>query len=111
MLESYEPERIAVHFHDTRGPGIALARSAFERGVRRFDNSFGGLGGCPFALGASGNIGTEDIVFMLGEAGIDTGVDFERLLGATKIIQTLVGPAAGGRIFPRASRNVEKRWQ
>jgi hydroxymethylglutaryl-CoA lyase len=102
MLESFGPETIAVRFHDTRNLGIALAWSAFECGVRRFASSFDGLGSTPFALGASGNIDTEDILFMLGEAGVDTGVDLERLLEATKIVQTLVDPTAGGRIFPWA---------
>jgi hydroxymethylglutaryl-CoA lyase len=71
---------LSGHFHDTRGLGLANVVAAMEAGVRRFDASLGGLGGCPFAPGASGNIATEDLVFMLHEMGLSTGVDLERLL-------------------------------
>ncbi|WP_282610911.1 hydroxymethylglutaryl-CoA lyase [Pelagibius sp. Alg239-R121] len=71
---------LAAHFHDTRGMGLANVVMALEAGVRRFDASLGGLGGCPFAPGASGNIATEDCVYLLESMGLATGIDFNRLL-------------------------------
>jgi hydroxymethylglutaryl-CoA lyase len=71
---------ITAHFHDTRGLGLANALAALDVGVRAFDASLGGLGGCPYAPGASGNIATEDLVFMLESMGLTTGVDLEQLL-------------------------------
>ena len=75
-----------AHFHDTRGLGLANALAAFEEGVRSFDSSMGGLGGCPFAPGASGNVITEDLVFMFESMGVATGIDFEQLLEARRIM-------------------------
>lgn len=74
------------HFHDTRGQGIANALAALESGVTSFDASLAGLGGCPFAPGASGNICTEDLVWMLEEMGYRTGIDLERLLACREIL-------------------------
>jgi hydroxymethylglutaryl-CoA lyase len=71
---------VACHFHDTRGMGIANVVAALETGVRRFDASLGGLGGCPFAKGASGNIATEDCVYLLENFGFDTGIDINGML-------------------------------
>ncbi|MBX2885512.1 MAG: hydroxymethylglutaryl-CoA lyase [Granulosicoccus sp.] len=71
---------IAAHFHDTRGMGLANAVAAIEAGVRRLDASLGGLGGCPFAVGASGNIATEDCVYLLENLGLSTGIDIEGML-------------------------------
>jgi hydroxymethylglutaryl-CoA lyase len=75
-----------AHFHNTRGLGLANALAAWEEGVRSFDASMGGLGGCPFAPGASGNVITEDLVFMFESMGIRTGIDFDRLLEARRIM-------------------------
>src|SRR5690349_9453625 len=75
-----------AHFHNTRGLGLANALAAYEEGVRAFDSSLGGLGGCPFAPGASGNVITEDLVFMFESMGVDTGVDLDALLEARKIL-------------------------
>jgi hydroxymethylglutaryl-CoA lyase len=75
-----------AHFHNTRGLGLANALAAWEEGVRSFDSSMGGLGGCPFAPGASGNVITEDLVFMFESMGINTGIDFEQLLKARDIM-------------------------
>jgi len=75
-----------AHFHNTRGLGLANALAAYEEGVRSFDSSMGGLGGCPFAPGASGNVITEDLVFMFESMGVATGIDFDRLLAARKIM-------------------------
>jgi hydroxymethylglutaryl-CoA lyase len=75
-----------AHFHNTRGLGLANALAAWEEGVRSFDSSMGGLGGCPFAPGASGNVITEDLVFMFESMGVATGIDFEKLLQARNIM-------------------------
>jgi len=75
-----------AHFHDTRGLGLANALAAYEEGVRHFDSSLGGLGGCPFAPGASGNVITEDLVFMFESMGVSTGVDFDALLKARGLL-------------------------
>ena len=75
-----------AHFHNTRGLGLANALAAYEEGVRAFDSSLGGLGGCPFAPGASGNVITEDLVFMFESMGVSTGVDLERLMVARKMM-------------------------
>ena len=75
-----------AHFHNTRGLGLANAFAAYEQGVRAFDSSMGGLGGCPFAPGASGNVITEDLVFMFEAMGVSTGIDFENLILARNIL-------------------------
>ena len=75
-----------AHFHNTRGLGLANALAAYEEGVRHFDSSMGGLGGCPFAPGASGNVITEDLVFMFEAMGVSTGIDLERLFEAREIL-------------------------
>ncbi len=75
-----------AHFHDTRGLGIANALAAYEEGVRAFDSSMGGLGGCPFAPGASGNVITEDLVFMFESMGVRTGISLERLFLAREAL-------------------------
>ena len=75
-----------AHFHNTRGLGLANALAAYEEGVRHFDSSMGGLGGCPFAPGASGNVITEDLVFMFESMGIATGIDLQKLFAAREIL-------------------------
>lgn len=79
-----------AHFHDTRGLGIANALAAYEAGVRHFDSSMGGLGGCPFAPGASGNVITEDLVFMFESMGVATGIDLERLFQARALLSSAI---------------------
>jgi hydroxymethylglutaryl-CoA lyase len=76
----------AAHLHNTRGLGLANALAAYEEGVRHFDSSMGGLGGCPFAPGASGNVITEDLVFMFESMGLHTGVDLQKLFAAREIL-------------------------
>ncbi len=77
----------AAHMHNTRGLGLANCLAAYEEGVRTFDASQGGLGGCPYAPGASGNVVTEDLVFMFEAMGVSTGIQFEKLLVARKVLQ------------------------
>jgi hydroxymethylglutaryl-CoA lyase len=81
---------LALHFHDTRGAGLANVLAALQEGVTIFDGSIGGLGGCPYAPGASGNVATEDLVNMLQEMGIETGIDLNRLIGCAKYARTII---------------------
>ena len=86
-----------AHFHNTRGLGLANALAAYEEGVRHFDSSMGGLGGCPFAPGASGNVITEDLVFMFEAMGVKTGIDLEKLMAARQLmVQALPQEATYG---------------
>ena len=84
-------DRVGLHFHDTRGTALANVVTALERGVVRFDASIGGLGGCPYAPGASGNAVTEDLVHMCSDMGIDTGIDLDALLACAHLAQEIVG--------------------
>jgi hydroxymethylglutaryl-CoA lyase len=79
-----------AHFHNTRGLGLANALAAYEEGVRHFDSSMGGLGGCPFAPGASGNVITEDLVFMFESMGLSTGIDLEKLFKARALLSQAI---------------------
>lgn len=83
--------KVGAHFHNTRGLALANVVAALDAGIRTFDASIGGLGGCPFAPGASGNVATEDVVYMLSEMGIETGIDIEHLLHVTELVTQLVG--------------------
>ena len=89
--------RLTAHFHDTRGMGLADVWAALGAGVDRFDASIAGLGGCPFAPGATGNVATEDVAHMLGRAGIETGLDQTRLFAAADVAEELVGRPSAGR--------------
>ncbi|QKV55427.1 hydroxymethylglutaryl-CoA lyase [Comamonas antarctica] len=90
-------ERLAVHFHDTRGMGVANAWAALEAGVRRFDASVGGIGGCPFAPGAAGNVATEDLVLMAELSGFATGISLPGLVAAVDFAQDRLQRPLGGR--------------
>ncbi len=100
LVADFGAARLAAHFHDTRAMGATLAWVALQEGIRTFDSSIGGLGGCPFAPGAAGNLATEDLIFLLHENGYETGIDFERLMQAVTEIETLLGSPIGGRIRP-----------
>ncbi|QRG65782.1 hydroxymethylglutaryl-CoA lyase [Brevibacillus choshinensis] len=91
IVKDTATERLAGHFHDTRGTGLANVAAALDVGIRTFDSSIGGLGGCPYAPGAAGNISTEDLVYMLNGMDWDTGVNLERLLEAGAFIQEELG--------------------
>ncbi|MFC8686653.1 hydroxymethylglutaryl-CoA lyase [Brevibacillus porteri] len=82
LVKDVTNERLAAHFHDTRGTGLANVAAALDEGIRIFDSSIGGLGGCPYAPGAAGNISTEDLVYMLNGMDYETGVDLEKLIEA-----------------------------
>ena len=86
-------DQVAFHFHDTRGTALANVYAALQHGVRAFDSSAGGLGGCPYAPGATGNVGTEDLLYMLEGMGIETGVDLAKVRVASRFIAGVVGHA------------------
>ena len=90
--------KLAMHFHDTYGQALANLYAGMEEGVRAIDSAAGGLGGCPFAPGATGNVATEDVVYMLEGMGIKTGVDMEKLLAATNEITGLIGRTPASRV-------------
>lgn len=108
LAEQVGAKRLTCHFHDTRALGMANAYAALEAGIRRFDASVGGLGGCPFAPGATGNIATEDLVMTLTLMGFETGVDIDKLIVAGQLAGALTGNQTGGRAYPWLSRNTDK---
>ena len=89
---------LTVHLHNTRGMGLANALAAHQVGVMRFDAALGGLGGCPFAPGATGNVCTEDLVHMFEQMGVDTGVDLDGLLRVAETLPTVVGHEVPGQV-------------
>jgi hydroxymethylglutaryl-CoA lyase len=91
VLAENPTEAVAVHFHDTRGTALANILIAVEMGITTVDAALGGLGGCPYAPGASGNVATEDVVYMLEEMGVRTGVDLDRLIDCSRLASSLVG--------------------
>lgn len=91
VLDQVEAERIAVHFHDTQGTALANCLVALNMGITTLDSSIGGLGGCPYAPGASGNLASEDLVAMLQGMGIECGVDLERLVDCSRLAASFVG--------------------
>lgn len=99
LLAQYGAERFFVHLHDTRGLAAALAWTACDLGIRKFDASVGGLGGCPFAPGATGNVATEDLVYLLEASGLDTGIDLLALREAVRFAEQAIQGPAGGRIY------------
>ena len=112
VLETIAPIPVRVHFHNTRGTGLANVWAAIGAGARTVDASIGGLGGCPFAPGAAGNVSTEDVVYMLERAGIATGLDLETLISTNhwmagvmdKTLPAMVGKA-GGFPAPKQTSN------
>jgi hydroxymethylglutaryl-CoA lyase len=90
---------LTAHFHNTRGQGLANVLAALDAGVRSFESSFGELGGCPVPAGATGNIATEDLVSMLDEMGVQTGVSLERLLEAARAVQEVLGRPLGSHVL------------
>ncbi len=99
VLARWPELTITVHFHDTRGMGLANALAAWQTGIRHFDASLGGLGGCPYAPGASGNVCTEDLVHMFQAMGCETGVDLNALLAAAATLPGLVGHELPGQVL------------
>ena len=88
--------------------GVANVAAALESGIRKFDASIGGLGGCPFAPGATGNVATEDVALMLGQMGFTTGIDLVKLVAAVDVVSELVGHPQGGNSIRWLRRQIEK---
>jgi hydroxymethylglutaryl-CoA lyase len=92
-------DRIALHFHDTRGTALANVYAGLQQGVAKFDSSSGGLGGCPYAPGATGNVGTEDVLYLLHQMGIETGVDLESVRDASRFIAGVIDHALTSKAY------------
>lgn len=99
-------EAVAMHMHDTRGTALANVLVGLELGVRHFDASVGGMGGCPYAPGAAGNVATEDLVYMLHGMGVGTGVDLERLVESARVAESLVGRQLPGKVHKAGLRSL-----
>ncbi len=101
--------KLAIHLHDTRGMAVANAWASLEAGIRRFDASAGGIGGCPFAPGAAGNLATEDLVLMAEHSGFSTGINLDRLLTVVDFAQAELQRPLGGRSSTWLRRQRERR--
>jgi len=97
--ERFPQAQVTLHLHNTRGMGLANALAGIEAGVDRFDSSLGGIGGCPYAPGATGNVCTEDLVHMLQAMGHEVGVDLPRLLSAARLLPALLGHEVPGQVM------------
>jgi hydroxymethylglutaryl-CoA lyase len=109
FLKEFSPSKLALHFHDTRGTALANALVGLELGIRDFDASVAGLGGCPYAPGAAGNLATEDLVYMLHGMGIQTGIDLDLLIEAGRVAEAVVGRRLPGKVHqagPRVLRSI-----
>jgi hydroxymethylglutaryl-CoA lyase len=106
ILGRAKPEQVALHMHDTRGTALANILVGLELGIRDFDASVGGLGGCPYAPGAAGNCATEDLVYMLLGMGIETGIDLERLVEAGRVAEGIVGHKLPGKVHQAGVRSL-----
>jgi len=104
LLQVIPASRLAMHFHDTRGTALANTLAAMEMGIAAFDASAGGLGGCPYAPGASGNLATEDLVYMLDGMAIESGVDLNRLVAASQIVAPYLDHPLPGRYLQACTR-------
>jgi hydroxymethylglutaryl-CoA lyase len=102
-------EQVALHLHDTRGTALANALVGLSMGITTFDSSIGGLGGCPYAPGAAGNLATEDLVYMLQGMGVQTGIDLGRLVAAGELAQELIGRKLSGKYLQAALGEREKQ--
>jgi hydroxymethylglutaryl-CoA lyase len=98
LRQRFDGLQLTLHFHNTRGMGLANLLAAVQGGIVRFDGSLGGLGGCPYAPGASGNISSEDAIHMLAAMGYDTGIDLDRLLAVARRLPAIVGHDVPGQV-------------
>jgi hydroxymethylglutaryl-CoA lyase len=108
FLSDLPPDAIALHLHDTRGTALANVLVGLEMGVRTFDASVGGLGGCPYAPGAAGNLATEDLVYTLHGMGIGTGIDLEKLWMAGQVAEAVVGRELPGKVHRAGVRSLRR---
>jgi hydroxymethylglutaryl-CoA lyase len=108
LVSQYGSQLLGCHFHDTRAMGLANVFAALDAGVRQFDSSAGGLGGCPFAPGAKGNVATEDVVMLCESSGLATGIDLEALLQSIECLTQMMGAQQGGRAHYWLTNNWQK---
>lgn len=108
LTREFGGARLGCHFHDTRGMALANVYAALEADIRKFDSSIAGLGGCPFAPGATGNVATEDVALLLAQSGFDTGIDLARLVAAADLAAELTGAAQGGHALRWLKRQREQ---
>jgi len=106
LLGELPTEAVALHMHDTRGTALANILTGLELGIRNFDASVGGMGGCPYAPGAAGNVATEDLVYLLHGMGVKTGIDLERLVEAGKAAASIVGRTLPGKVLQAGVRSL-----
>jgi hydroxymethylglutaryl-CoA lyase len=104
FLSEFEVPQLALHLHDTRGTALANALVGLELGIRDFDASVAGIGGCPYAPGAAGNLATEDLVYLLHGLGVKTGVDLDKLIEAGRVAETVVGRPLPGKVHQAGPR-------
>jgi len=106
FLGEMPSEQLALHLHDTRGTALANVLVGLDLGIRTFDSSVGGLGGCPYAPGAAGNLATEDLVYMLHRMGVQTGIDLDKLWEAGKVAAAVVGHELSGKVHRAGVRSL-----
>ncbi|MFN2449249.1 MAG: hydroxymethylglutaryl-CoA lyase [Candidatus Baltobacteraceae bacterium] len=107
LLRDVPLEKIALHFHDTRGTALANVYAALQHGVHIFDSSSGGLGGCPYAPGATGNLGTEDLLYLLHGMNIETGVEMKKVRDASRFISGVLGHELTSKAYQAFERAVD----
>jgi len=104
IARRFPDHAIALHFHNTRGVGLANVMVGLGLGIREYESSIAGLGGCPFAPGATGNVCTEDLVYLLEECGYDTGVDLNALIAVARRVETIIGRPLPGQVMKAGPR-------
>jgi isopropylmalate/homocitrate/citramalate synthase len=105
LVREFTAKPLALHFHDTRGTALVNVLRALDFGITTFDSSAGGLGGCPYAPGASGNLATEDLLYMLHGLGLETGVDLAQVVSASRAIEPIIGHALPSRYVQAMARS------
>ena len=105
LLSKYSELKLSLHFHNTRGIGLVNVFAALQHGLTTFESSVGGLGGCPFAPGATGNVCTEDMVYMFHELGIHTGIDLDELIKVAQRLEIVLGRTLPGQVMKSGTRN------
>ncbi|MDZ4676011.1 MAG: hydroxymethylglutaryl-CoA lyase [Oligoflexia bacterium] len=105
LLKLMGSKKLALHFHDTRGTALANILAGLQAGVKIFDSSSGGLGGCPYAPGAAGNVATEDLLYMLHEMGFDTGINLAKQVQASQYVQSCLNRTLPSRYLQAATKN------
>ncbi len=108
FMDEMPVEKFALHLHDTRGTALANALVGLEMGVRDFDSSVGGVGGCPYAPGAAGNLATEDLVYMLHGMGVETGIDLDLLIAAGNVAEQVIGRPLPGKVHRAGAFKLRK---